>query len=120
MKGPAARTLEWCRRQGWPADVAGRWIAPAKRRIDLFGFIDIVALDGNPGLLAIQATTAANAASRIAKIMTAELARTWLLARNRIEVHGWRKAANTGRWQVNRWVILWVFVDEIMASKRIE
>ena len=65
----------------------------ARRRIDLFGFIDIVALDGHPGLLGIQATTTSNAPARVTKILEecTEAALEWLAAGNRVEVWGWAK-----------------------------
>jgi hypothetical protein len=74
--------------------------APPGIRRDLFGCIDIVALDGLPGVLGIQATSLSNRAARVAKIRTdpevAPLARAWLLAGNRLEVWGWAKVE--GRW----------------------
>lgn len=107
---PTKRTLDRARKQGFHADVVERWIGPTgnprlRKRRDLFGFIDIVALDGQPGLLGIQATTNVNAASRVLKIRIDcyELARTWLEAGNRIQVWGWAKKGARGvrkTWQV--------------------
>lgn len=107
---PTKRTLDRARKQGFHADVVERWIGPPgnprlRKRRDLFGFIDIIALDGSPGSLGIQATTASNAASRVLKIRIEcyELARTWLEAGNRIQVWGWAKKGAKGvrkTWQV--------------------
>ena len=44
-KQPAQRTLERLREDGIPCAVASRWNPYAKRSVDLFGFIDIEALD---------------------------------------------------------------------------
>ena len=100
---PTQRSLEFARRQGWLAGVVERWNPHARIRQDLFGFVDLVVVDDQPGVLAVQATSGSNVASRLAKIRgldTAAPAR-WLQAGNRIEVWGWRKAAN-GRWQLRR------------------
>lgn len=103
---PTQRTLAECRRLGWQAAVAEKWIAQTKQRKDLFGFIDIVALTGD-GILAIQATSGSNVAARERKIRTecSEPAKAWLAAGGRIEVWGWRelkKKVDRKSWQVRR------------------
>jgi hypothetical protein len=85
---------------GWLPAVVERWNPHARIRQDLYGFLDLVALDGEPGLLGIQATSSSNAASRVRKILELEsdAPRRWLEAGNRIEVWGWKKLPN-GRWE---------------------
>lgn len=79
--------------------VVERWVAQARRRIDLFGCIDLVALDGKPGVLGIQATSTGNIPSRVKKILTEcrEAARDWLEAGNRLEVWGYAKRGPAGK-----------------------
>jgi hypothetical protein len=88
---PTALTLQECRKRGWPATKVEYWNHAAKRRIDLFGFGDILALDGKPGSLIIQATTKANMSARCNKIERSTEAHAWLQAENRIQVWGWWK-----------------------------
>lgn len=97
---PTARTLAACRKTGRIAEVVERWIPRANKRKDLFGFIDIVVLDGLPGVLGIQCTSGSNVSARVKKIREEcwPAAESWLRAENRIEVWGWRKKA--GRWGV--------------------
>ena len=98
---PTARTLAAGRKQGWTVDVVERWIGGGRIKVrkDLFGFIDIVALQPDlPGLLGIQATSRSNVSSRVKKIREEPRSETWLAAGNRIEVWGWGK--KTGRWGV--------------------
>lgn len=96
MSSPTQRSLAYLREQGWLAEVVERWNPHARVRKDLWGFVDILALrEGET--LGVQATSGTNVAARIAKIASAEHVGAVRRAGWRIEVHGWRKAAN-GRW----------------------
>lgn len=100
---PTQRTLERCRAFGWRAQVVEKWIPQIKRRIDLFGFGDVIALDGSPGSLLIQATSGDHSSNRVTKILDeehSEAAREWLQAGNRIEVWSWAKKGPRGRRKV--------------------
>ena len=102
---PTARSLDKLRKDGWLAQVVEKWIPHTKRRLDLFGCIDIIALDGKPGALGIQATSGSNVASRITKALAEPKLRSWLEAGNRFEVWGWvkRKVKRGGkamRWEL--------------------
>lgn len=91
-QSPTSRTLQWCRDQGWDAGVVERWIPQARRRIDLFGFIDIIAIrSGVPGVVGIQATSGSNVASRVRKIQALAVHKRWLECGNEIWVVGWRE-----------------------------
>lgn len=90
---PTARSVARARKAGYLAGVVERWIPQGRRRIDLYGFVDILAIHAGDGVqpsdtLAIQATTGANAAARVAKIREMPEARVWLECGHRIEVHG--------------------------------
>jgi hypothetical protein len=94
VTSPTQRTLAECRRRGWTACVVEKWVEQTRRRVDAFGFGDVlVAAAGGPML--IQATSGANGASRVAKITgeCAEAARAWLASGGQIEVWAWRKYA---------------------------
>lgn len=111
MTSPTQRTLAYCRQRGWRAQVVEKWLAPARRRIDLFGFGDVIALDGLTGSVLIQTTSATNAAARITKLVTecADAAEDWIGAGNRIHVHGWRKGGARGKrkvWLLNWWQVV--------------
>lgn len=93
---PTQRSLKLLRDRGFTAVITERWNHHAKLRQDLFGFIDILALNIPVGILAVQTTTGANLAARIAKIQALPAARVWLEAGGLIVVHGWRKAGARG------------------------
>jgi hypothetical protein len=94
---PTARTLKVLRQRGAFPAVVERWNPGARVRQDLFGILDVVALEpGVPGLLGVQTTSGSNVAARLAKIAQAPHAGRWLAAGNRIAVHGWRKAGPRG------------------------
>ncbi len=96
---PTQRTLAECRKREWRACVVEKWIPQVRRRVDVFGFGDILALDGNPGSLLIQATSTPHSANRVTKIREDcnAAAREWLQAGNRIEVWGWAKRGARGK-----------------------
>lgn len=108
MTSPTQRTLAECRRRNWEAAVAEYWQTIPRHpgggvRKDLFGFIDVVALDTSEGVtLAIQATSGTNVSARVRKIREecSDQARAWLLCGNRIVVWGWKKYAKRvdGKW----------------------
>lgn len=97
-KSPTARSLEHLRKLGYIADVTERWIPKMNVRKDLFGFIDILAINDTE-VLAVQATgeqNSGNVSARVKKI--AEHDNYPLVCKHmRIIVHGWRKNA-AGRW----------------------
>lgn len=89
MNSPASRSLAKLRKEGWLCAVVEHWNAFARRRVDLFGFIDIIAVKGDL-VLAVQTTSGANVADRIQKIRECQAADTWLESPCRIiMVHGW-------------------------------
>jgi hypothetical protein len=98
MSSPTSRTLNWLRKVGYTVGVVEKFNSFTKQRIDLFGFIDIVAIDGlYEGCLGVQATSGSNAASRRTKIISLDTARRWLAAKNRIWVVGWSKKGAKGK-----------------------
>lgn len=100
MTSPTQRTLRVLQEWGYLAQVVERWCPHSRRRIDLFGVIDVLGLL-NTKILAIQCTSASGAATRRAKIEDHshlhELARTF-----DVEVWGWRKNSKK-RWVANCW-----------------
>lgn len=98
MSSPTARTLTWLRKQGLKAGVVEKWIPQTKQRLDLFGFIDIVAIGKvSDGCIGVQATSASHVAARRTKILSLDLAHDWLKAKNRIWVVGWSKMGKVGK-----------------------
>lgn len=108
MSSPTARTLAYCKSHGILAGVVERYIAPFGlhrkfgHKVDLFGCIDVIALDDQPGVLGIQATsdqTGGNSSVRVAKIRTqcSAAARAWLARGNRLQVWAWAKKGPAGK-----------------------
>jgi carbonic anhydrase len=98
MSSPTSRSLEHLRKQGYLAQVVEKWIPQVKRRQDLYGFIDVLAIRENE-VLGVQATSGDNVASRVTKIAEHPNVGAVRKAGIRILVHGWRKNA-AGRWQL--------------------
>lgn len=98
---PTERSLRVCRHRRWHCQKVEYW-QPFHGRVggvrrDLFGCIDIVALDGQPGLLGIQACSASSVSSRVKKAQNVPAIRAWIAAGNRFEVWGWTKGRRIPR-----------------------
>lgn len=105
---PTSRTLAWCRGRGWTAQVVEKWIAQARRRIDLWGWIDVLVLDGLPGVLGIQATTTQNLPARVQKALETDHLVKFLTAGNRAEFWGWAQRGPRGKrklWTLSRRIV---------------
>lgn len=95
--GPTQRSLEHLRKAGYLAEVVEKWIPMVKRRKDLFGFIDILAIREGE-VVGVQATSGSNVAARVDKIINHENVGAVRKGGIRILVHGWAK--RKGRWQL--------------------
>jgi hypothetical protein len=74
-----------------------RWVAPARRRIDLGGFIDCVFWHPQHGILGVQCTTSEHAMERLHKILQLSEAALWLAAGGRIQVQAWGRRGKQGK-----------------------
>ena len=134
MTSPTKRTLDALRKQGYTCQVVERFCQYSKRRIDLFGCIDLVALkerqnineykpgwwDFIPGsILGVQATTGDNASKRVQKAIAEPRLKVWLEAGGKFQVWGWRELKNkTPKWQA-RIVSLVLSGGEVIAKEEI-
>lgn len=101
MTSPTQRTLAKLKKQGATAAIVEKWNQWAKIRQDLFGFADLLAIQG-PNLIAIQVTSGANHAARKTKILAEPRALAWLKTGNLIELHSWSKMGARGK--AKKWV----------------
>lgn len=135
---PTARTLKVLKDRGIPACVVEKWVPmggggesgpdamfpDAKRkkmggfRKDAFGFIDLIALDGLPGVLAVQCCGATGFADHLRKINGIDEARLWLAAGNRLELWSWRqRVAGKPRWTARMEpLVVWAVTGEIITT----
>ena len=101
MKSTTARSLELLRAEGYEPEVVEKYNAFSKRKNDLFGMFDILAIHKLTGdVMAVQTTTVTNISSRINKIIASAHLGLIRKAGWTIQVHGWRKVKN--RWQARR------------------
>lgn len=85
------------RERGFYAEVTEHWNQWARKRKDLFGFIDILCLGDDGTIVGVQSTSASNVAARVNKIAESPLVGRVRQAGIKIIVHGWRKVK--GRWE---------------------
>lgn len=92
---PTKLTAKKLREDGVVYDIAEYWQAHAKIRKDLFGFADVVALNG--GIVAIQCTTRKNMSMRRNKILASAKAAAWMCSGGQIEIWGWDQPGGKGK-----------------------
>ena len=95
---PTARTLKRLRDSGdYPlVTIVERWNAFAKIRQDLFGIIDILAIDGKGNTVGLQVTSYSNISARVKKMEDSEAISHLRDANWKLVVEGWHKKDN--RW----------------------
>lgn len=103
---PTQRTLAAQKKLGRTCQVVEKWnpYGGARKpdgtavgnRVDLFGVIDVIALDPVHGIIGIQATSGGNVMARVHKSLAEPRLVEWLRCNGRFEVWGWRKLGN--RW----------------------
>jgi hypothetical protein len=97
---PTQRTLKLMKDQGYFIQVVERTIPYKFIKVDLFNWIDLVAVHPKrPGIVGIQTTSGGNLSARIHKAAGNGALVAWLLSGNRLLAHGWRKLK--GRWAVD-------------------
>lgn len=80
-------TLAYLRRHGWDVARTEHWNHYARKRQDLFGFIDVLAVNDS-NLLAIQTTDGSHHAEHVGKILAVPAARL-LVYHMDIEIWSW-------------------------------
>ena len=99
-KSPTARTLEELKRLGFTAGVVERFVSFTKKRIDLFGCIDIIAVRDGCGIIGVQATSGSNHSAHRHKAIAEPQLVEWLNAGGRYEIWSWAKQGGRGKRKV--------------------
>jgi hypothetical protein len=87
---PTQRSLKHLRDEGWTATVVEHWNPWSRRRQDLFGILDILALRG-ADTLGVQTTTLSHMGARLQKMAESPLIGKLRDAGWLVHCHGWRK-----------------------------
>lgn len=101
MTSPTQRSLKYLRDNGWEPEVVEKYNSFARIRIDLFGFLDILAVKGDV-TLGVQTTSYSNMSARRTKILESENYKKLKQANWKIHVHGWKKKKN-GRYELKQY-----------------
>jgi len=98
---PTQRSLKILREMGYLCAIVEKFVRfpPPGHRVDLFGFIDIIAV-GHGGTLGVQTTTASNAAARVTKIKGSPALPILVENGWKLIVHKWRKGGPRGERKV--------------------
>jgi len=112
---PTQRTLALLKKQGLPAAVVEKWVAYHKKpgqpgppgvRIDLFGIIDIIALDYDRGVVGIQTCSGSGYSAHYQKITVDNRENTekWLnTPGTALEIWAWRKLKKVKGGKATKW-----------------
>jgi hypothetical protein len=91
-------------KHGWTIGVVERYVHQIRKKFDLFGGIDLVAIQQDD-TLGIQATSVGNAQARVQKLLVEPRMILWLLGEHRrLQVWGWgkykvKKGGKAVRWK---------------------
>lgn len=104
---PTQRTLRYLRQQGRICGIVEKFnphVGPHGIRQDLFGFIDIIALDPERGIIGIQSCGQDFAQHRrkITEERT-DIVAEWLKSGGKVELWGWRKLKLKRGGKAMRW-----------------
>lgn len=114
---PTQRSLKYLRDRGYTAQVVEHWNPFARRRIDLFGVLDVVAIRGDAyGVLGVQTTSGSNLAARRTKALDSDQLYIWLSSGNRFHLHGWSKRGAKGKRKLWTCRVVEVTLDDFAAS----
>src|SRR4051812_48736600 len=105
MSSPTSRSLADMKKLGMTAQVVEKFNSFTKRRIDLFGIIDLIACKPGLGIVGVQATSGDNHAARRTKAMEEPRLRVWLESGARFELWSYSKRGERGKrklWQLRR------------------
>ena len=93
MTSNTQRTLKYLRKEGMRCGIVEKWCSFTNRRVDLFGFIDIIALDANNERTIGVQSFGSVFQPHLRKITEdkREDALLWLMAGNALWLVGWRK-----------------------------
>jgi len=118
VNSPTQRSLKHLREAGWTVCIVEKWIEAAQKRVDAFGFGDLLACKppfvdkdehiNGPQIVLVQTTTMAHMAARKAKIYQNQQAAIWNKAGGKIILHGWAKRGPRGKrklWQVKEEIL---------------
>lgn len=90
-ESPTQRSLKYYRDKGFLVGITEHWNPHAFIRQDLYGFIDLLAINDKI-TVAIQATSTDNVGARIKKILALPSAKQWVQGKNRyLIVIGWKR-----------------------------
>lgn len=98
---PTQLTLKELRKSSDCVQVTEHWCQFSRRRKDLFGFIDVLAIVGDT-TVAVQTTSWANVSARAKKIAESPLLPFIRGAGWSIVIHGWRKNKKTNRYELKQ------------------
>lgn len=107
---PTQRALKEAKKLGFTCQVVERWNFHAKKRLDLFGVIDIVAIKAGIGIVGIQATSGTNHAARRTKSKAEPKLAEWLASGGRFELWSFSKRGDRGKRK------LWTFRREELTA----
>jgi hypothetical protein len=85
-------------KEGYLVEITEHWNSFARKRKDLFDFIDLLAIKDKE-ILGVQTTSASNITARVKKILSNENYSIVISSGIKVIVHGWKKN-KSNRWEL--------------------
>lgn len=99
MVSLSVKSKDYLVKNGYTVEKTEHYNYFTKRRTDLLGIADLIALDGKDILL-VQVTSRGNILARSKKAKNEVKLRLWMAAGGKFEIHGWDKYKS--RWRLKR------------------
>ena len=97
-----SRTLKTLRDDSYICDIVERYNPFTKRRNDLFGFIDLIAIKENE-IIGVQCCSGSSHAAHKKKILASEYFPLWLNAGGKVQLRSWRKVKTKKGGMATKW-----------------
>ena len=106
MSSPTSRVMEALRKAGGIVGIVERYNSFSRTRSDLFGFLDLLCLQGQK-IVGIQCTSGSNHAARVKKAMAIPELKDWLATGAAFEIWSWTRRTgynkDGSKAKVKRW-----------------
>ena len=104
---PTQRSLAYLRNKGALVQIVEHWNSYAKIKMDLFGWIDLIALEDGK-FVGVQTTTQDNASSRFHKARGNAALQAWVKSGGILVIHCWAKRGGRDErklWTLKEWFL---------------
>ena len=94
---PVQRSLKHLRDEGWTVAIVEKWNQYARRRIDVFGFADLLAMHPHGSIALVQCCAGSTMGAHRDKMLAIPELEKWKAAGGRVFLMAWAKKGPRGK-----------------------